>query len=95
MKTIFGEPKLRKDGSPGRTVELPPVLTLQTSPLTRPDWIQYSVFDAKGTWLLYRQLEARLVQLDWQQGQDLFTFYKGYWRPFGELLTEMERNGVM
>lgn len=95
MKDIFGEPKLRKDGTPGKTIELPPLDMLQESPLTRPEWIQYSVYDAKGTWLLYRQLESRLRRMDWQHGKNLFHFYHDYWRPFGELLTEMERNGVM
>jgi len=41
------------------------------------------------------QLETRLLAMDWQHGKNLFDFYFGYWRPFGELLTDMERNGVM
>ena len=39
MKDIFGEPKLRKDGTPGKTIELPPLDMLQESPLTRPEWV--------------------------------------------------------
>jgi len=38
MKEIFGEPKLRKDGTPGKIIELPPLDSLQAPPLTRPDW---------------------------------------------------------
>jgi len=95
MKEIFGEPKLRKDGTPGKIIELPPLDSLQASPLTRPDWVQYAVYDAKGTWLLYRELEARLSRMEWLRTRSLFDFYTEYWRPFGELLTDMERAGVM
>ena len=38
MKEIFGEPKLRKDGTPGKIIELPPLDSLQAPPLTQPDW---------------------------------------------------------
>eukprot|EP00966_Prymnesium_polylepis_P033754 784589-Prymnesium_polylepis.1 len=40
MKQIFGVPILKKDGTPGLKVELPPVEELQNAPMTRPDWIQ-------------------------------------------------------
>ena len=33
----------------GKKVELPPMDELQTNPLTRDDWIDYSVYDAQGT----------------------------------------------
>lgn len=32
--------------------------------------------------------------MDWQGDESLFTYYMRYWRPFGELLTDMERNGI-
>jgi len=87
MKEIFGEPKLRKDGTPGKIIELPPLDSLQASPLTRPDWVQYAVYDAKGTWLLYRELEARLSRMEWLRARSLFDFYTEYWRPFGDFPT--------
>jgi DNA polymerase-1 len=94
MKELFGVPVLKKDGTPGKKVELPPVDELQTNPLTRSEWIGYSVYDAQGTWLLYENLRRRLEGMDWQAGQTLFRYYKQYWRPFGELLTDMEREGI-
>ena len=32
--------------------------------------------------------------MDWQDDESLYTFYMRYWRPFGELLTDMEREGI-
>ena len=62
--------------------------------MTRPDWIQYSAYDSHGTWLLHQRLKAELESMEWQQGRMLFDFYWDYWRPFGELLTDMEREGI-
>ena len=44
----------RIDSSP---IPTPPP---QESPLSRPDWIQYSCYDAKSTWLLYRQVRISI-----------------------------------
>ena len=30
----------------------------------------------------------------WQDGKTMYDFYVKYWVPFGELLTDMERNGI-
>lgn len=69
MKELFGRPVLKKDGSPGRKVELPPVEELQTSPMTRDDWIGYSVYDAQGTWLLHERLKGFLEETEWSAGK--------------------------
>ena len=99
MKEIFGVPKLRKDGTPGSLVEIPDVRTLQTEPQHRRDWIRYSAYDAEGTWFLRERLEENLRAMEWQPmgrsaPESLFDFYKSYYVPFGELLTDMERNGI-
>uniref|UniRef100_A0A7S4EZM0 DNA-directed DNA polymerase family A palm domain-containing protein n=1 Tax=Chrysotila carterae TaxID=13221 RepID=A0A7S4EZM0_CHRCT len=94
MKEIFGVPSKKKDGTAGRTIVLPPVDELQTSPMTRGEWIKYSVYDAQGTWLLYQELRKKLEETDWEEGHNMYDFYTEYWRPFGELLTDIERAGV-
>ena len=101
MKDIFGRPKLRNDGTPGKTIELPPIKDIQEDPMLRPDWIQYSVYDAQGTWLLHQELETRLRKVEWifkgstaEPGLHLYDYYCRYWRPFGEMLTDMERIGL-
>ena len=94
MKEIFGVPKLKRDGTPGKLVELPPIAELQTNPLTRTEWIEYSVYDAQGTWLLHEELRRRLEGMRWKDGLSMYAFYTRYWAPFGSLLTDMERNGI-
>jgi len=94
MIELFGIPVLKKDGTPGKKLELPPVEELQNNPATRGDWIGYSVYDAQGTWLLHSVLVDKLRKMDWQDGASLYEFYLRYWQPFGEVLTDMEREGI-
>lgn len=47
MKELFGIPKLKKDGSLGKTLFLPTIDEIQTKEETRPKWIQYSTRDVK------------------------------------------------
>jgi len=75
-------------------VYLPPADELQTNPMTRPEWIEYSIYDAQGTWMLHQKLEGFLREMDWQDGHSLLEFYRRYWIPFGEVLTDMEREGI-
>jgi hypothetical protein len=99
MKELFGIPALKKDGQPGRKLDMPSIEELQNNPLTRPDWIQYACYDSQGTWLLHEELRRRLTSMDWADGEvfgepNLYHYYTRYWRPFGELLTSMEREGI-
>ncbi|KAL1510633.1 hypothetical protein AB1Y20_006934 [Prymnesium parvum] len=94
MKELFGTPVLKKDGSAGKKLELAPVDKLQSSPMTRKAWIDYSVYDAKSTWLLHDRLRSELEQMEWMEGRSQYEYYWRYWRPFGELLTDMEREGI-
>eukprot|EP00471_Norrisiella_sphaerica_P011153 CAMPEP_0184502572 /NCGR_PEP_ID=MMETSP0113_2-20130426/50732_1 /TAXON_ID=91329 /ORGANISM="Norrisiella sphaerica, Strain BC52" /LENGTH=1086 /DNA_ID=CAMNT_0026891819 /DNA_START=240 /DNA_END=3500 /DNA_ORIENTATION=- len=94
MVEIFGVPRLKKDGSPGKILDLPPVEELQNKPETREKWIEYSAYDAEGTWLLHRELMAKLMDMRYEKGLNMFDFYSRYLVPFGELLTDMERDGI-
>ena len=76
MKELFGVPVLKKDGTPGKKVELPPVDELQTNPLTRDEWIAYSIYDSQGTWLLHEQLRSQLEAIEWLPGHSLYSFYR-------------------
>jgi DNA polymerase-1 len=81
---------------------------LQRGPATRWQWVNYSAYDAKSTWGLHAALEARLraepAQLDAAVEADyaragvhvasLWDVYTLFWRPFGELLTDMEAAGM-
>jgi len=95
MKEIFGEPRLRKDGTPGAIIDLPPMEKLQRHPKYRQNWIKYSAFDAKSTYNLYRHLENKLEKTPWFNKQSLMDYYREHMRPFGELLTDLERRGIL
>ena len=107
MKKIFGKPKLKKDGTPGKTIELPPMEVIQTTEDSRDRWIEYAALDAMATWFLRESLEAKLrgISCDacpilsskpqFKKSTTLWDFYTRYTRPFGNLLTQMERNGML
>ncbi|KAL9187036.1 hypothetical protein ACHAXT_010756 [Thalassiosira profunda] len=95
MKEIFGERRLRKDGSEGALVDLPPMERLQREPKFRTDWIQYSAYDAKSTYNLYQHLKQALMKTTWIQDLSLMEYYHMHMRPFGEVLTDLERRGIL
>ena len=99
MKEIFGVKRLRKDGSAGSLIDIPPIEVMQRDPKYRARWISYSAFDAEGTWLLHEKLKELLQQVNWHidENKKMYTLYDYYWlhmRPFGEVLTDMERRGI-
>lgn len=94
MKEIFGVPRLRKDGTAGLLLDLPAIEDMQRKPEFRSDWINYSAFDAKGTWLIREKLQELLEKMPWKHGENLYYYYFKYLREFGEVLTDMERRGV-
>lgn len=65
MKELFGIARLRKDGTAGSLVDVPPVEVLQRDPRFRAQWIVYSAFDAEGTWLLRETLHEMLEEMEW------------------------------
>ena len=96
MKEIFGVNRLRKDGSEGSIVDVPPVEVLQRDPKFRANWIIYSAYDAESTWVIREKLERKLREMPWTSDRthNLYEFYYRYLRDFGEVLTDMERRGI-
>lgn len=101
MKEIFGIKRLRKDGSEGSIIDLPPVEVMQRDPAYRSKWIEYGCYDAQGTFLIHKELRKRLCRIPWrkdEKGEMTNNLYEYYWqhmRPFGEVLTDMERRGYV
>ncbi|KAK6154416.1 hypothetical protein DH2020_008664 [Rehmannia glutinosa] len=97
MKNIFGRKKLKKDGSEGKLITIPPVEELQR--VERKLWICYSALDSISTLRLYESLEKKLLKTPWSvDGQykgSMFNNYEKYLRPFGELLVKMETEGML
>eukprot|EP00550_Attheya_septentrionalis_P009313 CAMPEP_0198296976 /NCGR_PEP_ID=MMETSP1449-20131203/34802_1 /TAXON_ID=420275 /ORGANISM="Attheya septentrionalis, Strain CCMP2084" /LENGTH=1036 /DNA_ID=CAMNT_0043997751 /DNA_START=341 /DNA_END=3451 /DNA_ORIENTATION=+ len=94
MKEIFGVARLRKDGSEGSLVDIPPVEVMQRDLQFREKWIMYSAYDAEGTWLLREKLQKMLEAMPWQGKEHMFDYYHAYMREFGQVLTDMERRGI-
>mmetsp|Transcript_3784 Transcript_3784/g.4888 ORF Transcript_3784/g.4888 Transcript_3784/m.4888 type:complete len:1000 (+) Transcript_3784:3-3002(+) len=98
MKELFGVPKKLKSGQPSKVKEVPDIRTLQMHPKFREKWIQYSAFDAEGTWLVHDALVKKLKAMEWNgltaDGKTMWDFYQAYLCPFGECLTDMERAGI-
>lgn len=98
MKEIFGVPKLKKDGTVSKVKSLPDLKEVQVSPEHRDAWIEYSARDALATWWLRFELQNQLSNMPWivdgKNMGNMYNFYLKYWLPFGELLTDMERNGI-
>jgi len=59
MKEIFGKGKLKKDGTEGAVIEIPPIEVIQRRREHRQKWISYAAYDAEGTWMLRQELENR------------------------------------
>ena len=86
---------------------LPDVVSLQVSPETRHRWIDYSSLDAQATWLLRESLECKLRNMPveacrylsankhFKTSSTMWDFYTQNWLPFGEILVDMERNGML
>ena len=106
MKEIFGVPKKRKDGTDGKVKLVPPVEVLQRDPAHRTKWIEYSAKDARMTWELRRVLKDLLsgrqlsdafedkLSYEWIEDKTMWDYYWMHMRPFGQVLTDMERRGI-
>eukprot|EP00210_Caulerpa_lentillifera_P004393 g4191.t1 len=106
MKEMFGKPIKKKDGTFGKTLHVKPITEIQMEEETRAKWIHYSTRDAKATYDLYQCLKRRLknevdstcvmdssLQHCYPDIKTLWDFYDQIWKPFGELLTDMEQAG--
>lgn len=99
MKDMFGKSNMKKDGSPGKLKVIPPVEELQTG-TERQKWIHYSSFDAVCTWKLWYSLRDKLKYVKCDPDpllpgpKSMYQFYDMYWQPFGQLLVQMECDGM-
>mmetsp|Transcript_3581 Transcript_3581/g.12854 ORF Transcript_3581/g.12854 Transcript_3581/m.12854 type:complete len:1238 (+) Transcript_3581:138-3851(+) len=102
MKEKFSRPNVLKNGTLGKKMVLPSVEELQEDPRTRLQWIHYSALDAEATWQLRESLHRALAMKRVEENvvtahygiNNLWDLYEGVWRPFGEILTDMEKRGI-
>lgn len=96
LKNLFRRQKVLKNGELGKTFEVPMMEELHTSSTEIESWVHYSTLDAESTYYLREILitELRKFKVDFEGMKNLFDLYCKYWLPFGEVLTELERNGI-
>lgn len=100
MKELFGvSVRTNIDGSDSKLKKIPPVYDLQRNPEYRDKWIEYSARDAVATWFVHEKLSSMLKLVAWKIDSKwkgtMLEFYERYMVDFGELLTDMERNGIL
>lgn len=95
MSKIFARRKILKNGELSKIYEMPEIEEIHTSPDLINKWVEYSCLDAELTYFLREVLIKELKELptNFEDCNNLFDIYKKYWLPFGELLTDIERNG--
>jgi DNA polymerase-1 len=96
MYKLFGRRKTLRSGQEGKIVEIPPIVDLHTKEDCVYEWVQYGCLDAEITFFLRETLNTLLKELptDFEDLEDMLDVYDKYWLPFGEMLTDMERNGI-
>jgi DNA polymerase-1 len=96
MYKLFGRKKILKSGKEGKTTEIPPIVDLHTREDTVKPWVHYACLDAEITFFLRETLSLLLRELgtNFEGMNDMNDVYAKYWRPFGEMLTDMERIGI-
>lgn len=79
----------------GKILMMPDLELMHCSKDYIGDWVEYACFDAEILFFLRETLSLRLGQIKTKEEQmgDNLNLYIKYWRPFGELLTDMERIG--
>ena len=96
VKETFGFYKQLKNGETGKILMFPDIEEMHTDERYVEKWVEYSCFDAEITYFLRETLAKKLCQLEsHEEGMsNLLDLYAKYWLPFGEVLTDMERNGI-
>lgn len=76
---------------------MPSILELHTSEEHIHKWISYSTLDAEATFFLREVLvrEMKRYPIQFEGMKNIFELYCKYWLPFGEVLTDLEREGIM
>lgn len=104
MKTLFRNKKMLKTGEEGKSFVMPDLIELHTDLRYLNNWIIYSVLDAEVTYYLRVTFQQLLQTLTTSSRlhtnpikgiyKENYQLYMNYWRPFGEVLTDMEREGI-
>ena len=75
---------------------MPDVIEMHTSTELVDKWVKYGILDSELTFLLFHTFKLLMNKLpvNVNEVSNTFELYDKYWRPFGELLTDIERRGI-
>jgi DNA polymerase-1 len=96
MNKLFARPKLLKNGTESKIWEIPSIIEMHTNPSIIKNWVFYGTLDAELTYYLFCSLKEIMEKLP-VEFEDLSTtwdIYDQYWKPFGEVLTGIEKRGI-
>ena len=96
LKKIFSRRRVLKNGELGKTLEMPSIIEMHTDATLLPKWIKYATLDAEATFFLREVLVKEMMKYptDFEGLDNIFNLYCRYWLPFGEILTDIEREGI-
>jgi DNA polymerase I len=104
MKSLFQFKKTLANGDEGKSFIMPDIEQLHTNSKFVHNWVTYSVLDAEVTYYLRDMFQLLLQSLPTKtythinpvgdKFKNNYDLYLNFWRPFGELMTDMERNGI-
>ena len=96
INKLFARPKKLKNGNDSKMFEIPSISEMHTNPEIVRNWVYYGTLDAEVTYYLYKALKDLMQQLpvQFEELKTIWDVYQTYWRPFGKVLTDIEREGI-
>ena len=91
----FREPKLKRDGTPGKTMVVPSLTQVVQTPEGILKLIDYSTKDPLYTVRLYKFLRDKLSEVEWCSRGSMHDYYEEFEVPFTNTLFNIERRGCL
>lgn len=91
----FRRPKLKKDGTPGKTMVVPSLREVTDSPEGIATLIDYGTKDPWYNVRLYHYLCKKLEELEWSSRGSMLDYYKQYELDYTGVLFRMEQRGCL
>jgi DNA polymerase I-like protein with 3'-5' exonuclease and polymerase domains len=89
----FKRPKLKRDGTPSKTFEVPHLDEVVQDPVGVHRLITYACKDPLFSLMGFEVLRAALEAEEWVNGKSYWDYYKQFDLPYTQVLYRMERRG--
>jgi DNA polymerase-1 len=96
MNKLFARPRLLKNGRESKVFEMPAISEMHTNPDIVRNWVFYGTLDAELTYFLFQSLKKlmKMLPVKFEKLNNIWDVYQHFWRPFGEVLTGIEKEGI-